>query len=224
MEKKILIVDDDIQIGALTTYALGNAGYKTHFQTSLISITDIIRRYRPDVIILDVEIGSDNGIDEIPRIKLIDPSIPILFITSHDEDALYSIRAIKEGADNLIRKPFSGDELVAHVERYISNHKSGFVEFGSMFLDVTTKDLYHNDDLISRLTDREFAILKLLLININDTTTRTEIEEYIEDSGFVSDYSINNTITKLRKYIKADTTLEIKTLHKVGYLLSDKVE
>ena len=70
MEKKrILFIDDDMTLGTIVALALNEAGYETHYQTSLTAITSVINELNPHLLLLDVEIGKDDGIDKALRLK-----------------------------------------------------------------------------------------------------------------------------------------------------------
>ena len=75
------------------------------YQTSLAGLQSAIQTTSPNIILLDVEIGEDNGIDQMQQLKLYAPNIPVIFMSSHI-DAGYLTRAIGEGAVNFLKKPF----------------------------------------------------------------------------------------------------------------------
>lgn len=93
---------------------------------------------------LDVEIGEDNGIDQMQQLKLYAPNIPVIFMSSHI-DAGYLTRAIGEGAVNFLKKPFEIEELVAYILRFanIENKKdaASIVSIGTHSLNIKTREL-----------------------------------------------------------------------------------
>ena len=80
---KVLFVEDDVALGNIVTLALDDSGYEAHYQTSLAGIKSVMKELQPDIIVLDVEIGTKNGIEIIPELKMFAPEIPILIISSH---------------------------------------------------------------------------------------------------------------------------------------------
>lgn len=121
MEKKrILFIDDDMTLGTIVTLALNEAGYETYYQTSLTAITSVINELNPHLLLLDVEIGKDDGIDKALRLKALASDIPILFVSSHIESSKVA-RALRAGAVAYLKKPFELEELLAYVQHYASD-------------------------------------------------------------------------------------------------------
>ena len=82
---KVLLVDDDIDFGKLIHMGLTSLGYEVHYQTSLSGIEECITQFSPAIIVLDVEIGKENGIEKAREIVQRFPAIPILFVSSHTD-------------------------------------------------------------------------------------------------------------------------------------------
>ena len=82
---KVLFVDDDTDLGNIINIGLATLGYRVHFQNSLLAINEVIDQFSPSIIVLDVEIGDDNGIEKAREITQKFPSIPILFVSSHTD-------------------------------------------------------------------------------------------------------------------------------------------
>lgn len=202
--------------------SLQEAGYDTHYQSTIVGLNIVINDFKPDAIVLDVEIGNANGIDAIPNIKAIAPNTPIIFVSSH-ADHNYITRAVSEGAVVYIKKPFEIEELMAYIDREAGSKVTPdtTLKFGQSTLNVRDRALHAGGvDQPVRLNNMEFSLLKLLILNKNLIVERQRLESELYDDD-VSDYSINNRISKLRKYLAADTQIEIETIHKVGYKLTD---
>lgn len=110
---KVLFVDDDVALGNIVTLALEEAGCEVHYQTSLAGIKNVVKEVCPDIIVLDVEIGSTNGIEVIPVLKLIAPKTPVLIVSSHGESENV-MKALEAGAVSYLKKPFEIVELLVH--------------------------------------------------------------------------------------------------------------
>ena len=80
---KVLIVDDDAILGATLTLGLDALGMQPIYQTSLTGLQSAIQSASPNIILLDVEIGDDNGIDQMQQLKLYAPNIPVIFMSSN---------------------------------------------------------------------------------------------------------------------------------------------
>lgn len=116
-EIRVLIVDDDATLGATLTLGLDTLGMQPSYQTSLAGLQSVVQSINPNIIILDVEIGEDNGIDQMQQLKLYAPNIPVIFMSSH-ADVGYLTRAMGEGAVNYLKKPFEMEELAAYIQRF----------------------------------------------------------------------------------------------------------
>ena len=66
---KVLLVDDDVMLSSIITAALKDEGYEVHYQSSLTGITTILNEFKPDIMVLDVEIGTSDSIDNASGIK-----------------------------------------------------------------------------------------------------------------------------------------------------------
>lgn len=102
---KILFIDDDITFGRICTIILQEKGYEVFYQTTLNGAKACIAEAHPDIIVLDVEIGNQNGIEVAPEITVIAPNVPVLFISSHTESH-WVVQALEVGAVAYLKSPF----------------------------------------------------------------------------------------------------------------------
>lgn len=215
---KVLFVDDDMSLGAIVTLALEASGFEAHYQTSLAGINSVVKELNPNIIVLDVEIGTRNGIDVIPEIQVVAPKTPILFVSSHLERE-YMDRALGLGAFNYLKKPFEIEDLIAYIRRFAVPFHSKGLEIGMFHLKVEDNLLMKGEEIVKKLSGFECKLLKLLALNRNEVVTRERIEQELWEGASGSEHSLNNYIVKLRKYIAGDKRLELLTVSKVGYKL-----
>lgn len=221
MDKKIkvLFIDDDLLLGYTVTMALHEKGYEVMYQNSLAGAKAALSESHPDIIILDVEIGTGNGIEATPQLKTLAPDTPILFVSSH-ADSKTAIQAIDAGGVSYLRKPFDVEELAAYIERFAKPHNY-LVTISTLVLNTETRELLDKDaKVIKLLSESEYKLLKLLAAYPNETVNRTQIEKEIWTEGASSEQSLNNFISKLRKYLVADPKLELVAVQKEGYKLA----
>ena len=217
---KVLFVDDDLALGSIVTLALEDAGYEVHYQTSLAGIRTVTTEMCPDIVVLDVEIGTGNGIDAIPELKLIAPEVPVLIVSSHVESDNV-VKALEVGAVTYLKKPFEIAELLAYIHRFARpDHPKGF-EIGMFCLKADENLLMKGDKVARKLSLLESKLLKLLAQNANRVVTREQIGqelwgEYATES---SEQSLNNYIAKIRKNLAEDSRVELVTAPKVVYKL-----
>lgn len=158
---KVLLVDDDVMLSSIITTALKDEGYEVHYQSSLTGITTILNEFKPDIMILDVEIGTGDSIDNASELKMAAPGTPILYISSHTESHEVA-RALKSGAVAYLKKPFSVEELIAYVDRHAHPVSNAIIKIGSLELDIQTRTIYQASKELKRLSKLEFSLLKLL--------------------------------------------------------------
>lgn len=216
---KILIVDDDMLLGNIMTQALTDEDYEVHFQNSLTSIHKTAKDFEPDLVILDIEVGKSDGIEQIPLIRAELPKTPILIISSHIERSEKQ-RAFAMGAVAFLSKPFEVDDLLSYTERYAMPEQTidCSIPIGEFRLNTENRELKHNCFVIRRLTKTEFAILLMLFSKKNEEVTHKELES-IWNGSVMNYHSLYNYISKLRELLVNDQTLSIETTEH-GYKLS----
>ena len=195
---KILFIDDDITFGRICTIILQEKGYEVFYQTTLNGAKACIAEAHPDIIVLDVEIGNQNGIEVAPEITVIAP--------------------------NVLKKPFHAEELIAYVERFAVQRPSQ-LRIGSLSLDTETRILFADDStVIKHLSESEYKLVRLLLIHKNHIVGRGQIEMELWGNTEGNEQSTNNLIFKIRKYLVADPDIALETIPRSGYRLSVKLE
>lgn len=216
---KVLFIDDDLFLGQIVVTTLQEKAYEVVYQNSLAGAKASLTESHPDIIVLDVEIGTTNGIEAMPQLKAIAPETPVLFVSSHT-DSHTAIQALNAGAVNYLRKPFDIEELIAYIERF-AVAQTYSIAIGALSLNTETRELTDSHaDIIKLLSESEYKLLKLLANHLNHTISREQIEKEIWAGRGGSEQSLNNFISKLRKYLAVDSFLELITVQKEGYKLS----
>lgn len=172
---------------------------------------------------LDVEIGTGDGIQAIAEVKSVLPDVPVLFVSSHT-DSSYIKRALEAGGIAYLKKPFEIEELLAYIQRHVSSHSSlpTLVPIGSLTLDTEEYLLREEERIVKKLTPLECKLLTLLARNLDQVVSRETIERGLWPDGNANGYSLNNFVLKLRKDLSEGTSLEIVTIPKKGYRLVAK--
>ncbi|HET7089898.1 MAG TPA: response regulator transcription factor [Anaerolineae bacterium] len=228
MSERILVVDDDREIVRLVRAYLEQAGYYTLTAYNGETALHIIRRDRPDLIVLDLMLPDRDGWS-ITRIVRGDESLartPIIMLTARVEDG-DKIAGLESGADDYIPKPFNPNELVARVRavlRRAGNHfgQSHVIQFGSILLDVDRHEVQIGGRPVE-LTVTEFNILRALMENPGHAFTRLELIE--KGLGYTyegMERTLDSHIKNLRKKIEPDPSSPtyIHTVFGVGYRMS----
>lgn len=222
-QTKVLLVDDDTDLGNLISMVLTADGYRVHYQNSLAGIEGIIQEFKPSIVALDVEVGEDDGIEKAREIIQTHPSLPILFISSHtDMDSVR--RGIGSGGVHYFRKPFDMQELKIYIDRFThpEREKATFAEIGDYSLNLNTRELFYKHNLVKQLSPLEYQLLRLLLQNKNEVVSNEILSEKIWNKKYPeTESSLNNVISKLRKVVNKDTEVQIQTIKNKGYKLVD---
>jgi len=219
---KILLVDDDIDFGKLICMGLNKLDYKVHFQTSLAGIEEAIRQFSPSMIVLDVEIGDENGIEKARELLSQFPSLPILFISSHT-DISFITEGIAAGGVHYLKKPFDLRELDVYIKRFVNKQQIGKnIHMGNYFLISETSKLYYNDLFIQQISPLKKNALVLFWQNKNKPVSHDALSDALWGKTYTSDLdpSIHNLISKLRKLLDKDERVWISTVKGVGYQLT----
>lgn len=221
-QTKVLLVDDDTDLGNLISMVLKADGYIVHYQNSLAGIEGIIQEFKPSIVVLDVEVGEDDGIEKAKEIIQTHPSLPILFISSHtDMDSVR--RGIGSGGVHYFRKPFDMQELKIYIDRFThpEREKATFAEIGDYSLNLNTRELFYKHNLVKQLSPLEYHLLRLLLQSKNEVVSNETLSEKIWNKKYPeTEASINNLVSKLRKLFKVDQDVEIQNVKGIGYRLN----
>lgn len=217
---KVLMVDDDVTLGEVVVTCLKSEGYDVEYVTSLLAMESMVKAFRPNVIVLDIEVGEGNGVDEMHHLREYAPTTPVIFISSHVESEMV-VKAIGAGGAVYLRKPFEIVELIAYMRSLVKVEvaESRIVKIGGISLDAEERTLTHADGSIDRLTVMQAEALSTLIENANTPTSRSQLYNKLWPDGNASDASLDNIISKLRKMLAADGNIKIETLPKVGFEL-----
>lgn len=223
---KVLIVEDDPNLGQILSEYLGIKGLDTTLCKDGEEGFDSYNHGAFDLCILDIMMPKKDGFTLAKEIRNKDKNIPIIFLTakSMKED---TIRGLKIGADDYMTKPFSMEELLLRIQavmRRVGNGNSydpnssvfqvGKFEFNN------DKQQLNSDGEITNLTTKESELLKMLVINKNKTLQRSiALKNIWGDDSYFNARSMDVYITKLRKLLKEDDSLRIITVHGEGFKL-----
>lgn len=217
MKKKVLFVDDDLLLGCVLSMAMKNAGYDLQYHTALTGIESIILSWRPDIIILDIEIGEENGLDAAKTIRRIRPDIPIIFESSHI-DSEYEEKALRNGGKYYLKKPFEIDLLIDCIERFTKREEED-VHIGIFTVNWKIRTLSLKRLPVAQMSPMETKLLQYFLANKNVPVTRETIMQYLwpDQEPLSSEQSLNNYVAKLRRYLSDDPRLTIENIPSIGY-------
>lgn len=226
MEEKmrILLCEDDENLGMLLREYLQAKGVVTDLMSDGEKGLRAFQKNKYDICVLDVMMPKKDGFTLAQEIREMNAEVPIIFLTAKSlkDDVL---TGFKLGADDYISKPFSMEELLFRLEA-INRRVKGkqikevtFYQIGRFSFD-TPKQLLILDDKETRLTTKECELLTLLCRHKNQILERNYALMTIwEENTYFNARSMDVYITKLRKHLKEDPTIQIMNIHGKGYKL-----
>ncbi|MEJ2359606.1 MAG: response regulator transcription factor [Deinococcales bacterium] len=218
-KKRILIVEDDVDILRLLTLELQDAGYEVLAFESGIRGLSAIREAEPDLVVLDLGLPDLSG-QEIARRVRRTGDTPIVILTAADE-LNTKVDMLNAGVDDYLAKPFHVEELVARINVQLRKRSLGSTrKVGDMTIDPVRRQVFWGDDEV-RLSPREYDLLAYLASQPGRVYSRKEIEtnvwgENLPPSSNVVDVHIANIRGKLRD---AGGYGVIRTVRGIGYAL-----
>lgn len=221
---KLFLCEDDENLGMLLREYLQAKGYDTDlYIDGEVGYKGFVKE-KYDLCILDVMMPKKDGITLVKEIRAINTEIPIIFLTAKNmkDDILEGFKA---GADDYITKPFSMEELVLRIEAIFRRVKGKrtkeqqVYQFGNMVFDTQKQILTINGNS-TKLTTKEAELLALLCAHANDILERNHaLKQIWVDDNYFNARSMDVYITKLRKLLKPDPSIEIINIHGKGYKL-----
>ncbi|HEV7621198.1 MAG TPA: response regulator transcription factor [Flavisolibacter sp.] len=224
MEKKIkvLVAEDDLQLGFIIKDNLEEEGYEVINCPDGEVAWDQYQKKQPDICLLDINMPSRDGFSLAKKIRQRSDVVPILFLTakSMEEDKL---KGFEVGADDFITKPFSMKELVSRMNVFIRRSKMfhpqklNEYEIGKMrFIPEEMRILYKNEEIA--LTQKEAQLLEYFCSNANKILRREDILTHVwGKNDYFLGRSMDVFIAKLRKHLKVEPSVNIETIHQAGY-------
>jgi DNA-binding response OmpR family regulator len=217
--KRILIVEDDLDILRLLTRELEDAGFEVLAFDSGIRGLSAVRESEPDLVILDLGLPDLTG-QEIARRVRHTGDTPIIILTAADEVGT-KVEMLNAGADDYLAKPFHVEELLARVNVQLRKRTLGSAQkIGELTIDPVRRQVFWAEDEI-RFSPREYELITYLAGQPGRVYSRKEIEnnvwgEDLPPSSNVVDVHIANIRGKLRD---AGGYGVIRTIRGVGYAL-----
>ncbi|MCP4895514.1 MAG: response regulator transcription factor [bacterium] len=229
----VAVVDDEENIRETVGFALRREGYTVHCYADGSDAWEAFEQEFPDVVVLDIIMPRMDGLEVCRRLRAKSQSIPIIFLTSRDEE-FDRVLGLELGADDYLCKPFSMRELVARVRvlfrRLSFNQLDGeqvadnSLERGKLELDLQ-RYIARWDGVQIPLTVTEFLMLLALARHPGHVKTRQQLmEEGYPHDSFVSDRTIDSHIKRLRKkLLTIDPSFdEIETVYGLGYRYTEE--
>lgn len=220
---KILLVDDDPDIIELLEYNLKKEGYETTSATDGIQAVEVAKTFKPDLILLDVMMPRQDGIETARQLRQL-PDFKdtyIIFLTARAEEYT-EVAAFDVGADDYIVKPIKPRALVSRIKAVLRRdtqqmESDSIIEIGQLIINRTNYSV-NNNGVNLVMPKKEFELLSFLAKHPNKVFNRDELLEKVWGVDvYVVERTVDVHIRKLREKIPE---YYIKTLKGVGYMFS----
>jgi len=222
---KILVVDDDLELLGLISYALRQAGYWTVDAADGVVALAVFEREEPDLVILDVNLPRLSGLEVCRKIRS-SSQVPVMMLTvrSGEED---QVEALDLGADDYLTKPFSPRTLLARVRALLRRSAAGGerpapIEAGDFVLDTERQAVRVAGGEPVRLTKLEFRLLQLLFANAGHTLPSERLLRHVWGNRVSDDRQLlKQLVHRLRLKIEPDAAdpRYLVTASGIGYVL-----
>ena len=224
---KILLVEDDANLGSLLRGYLDAKGFDTTLETDGDKGFRAFKKDHFEVCILDVMLPVKDGFTLAREIRIQNPDVPIIFLTakSMKSDILEGFHA---GADDYMTKPFVMEELLVRIEAILRRstraEQQELFTLGKYVFDAN-KQLLTSEDKSINLTTKESDLLKMLCQHPNQVLERNyALKSIWKDDNYFNARSMDVYITKIRKHLSDEPGIQILNVHGKGYkLLREKL-
>ena len=218
---KILVVEDQHRLAEFLKQSLVERSYTVTVAASCAAASEAISESPYDVIVLDLNLPDGDGLDLLTDWREAGFVEPVLILSARDavEDR---IRGLDLGADDYLPKPFSVQELLAHIRALLRRQasiKQSTLEHEGLKMDLLGH-LVHLDEQPVDLTSREFALLEIFMLNAGRVLTRSLISEKIWSSHYDVDTNLLDVyMSRLRGKLEKGGKQRFKTVRGIGYQL-----
>jgi len=224
----ILLLEDDANLGLIISEHLRLNGYDVTLCKNGKDGLEQIEKNKYNLCLADIMMPELDGFSFARQIRQSGNAVPLIFLTakSLQED---KIEGFKIGCDDYITKPFSIEELLLRIQAVLKrsdNNQINAVDSNQTIFEIGHYNFDSKSRLLSspdkeyKLTSKESELLRLLCLNINDTLERQDALQTIwGDESYFSGRSMDVFISKLRKLLKSDPSVEIINVHGIGFKL-----
>lgn len=219
----VLYVEDEQNLALIVSDSLESHGFSVVHKGNGVEALAAFKHIKPDVVVLDVMMPLMDGFTVAEEIRKLDVQTPILFLTAmtQTEDV---VRGFNLGGDDYVRKPFKIEELIVRIEAL--TRKNGYVSdtriyiIGKYKLDTHKSSLEFEGE-VEKLSFREMELIRRLFESKDRVLPREEIiKAYWDNNTYFTGRSLDVFISRIRKYLAADSRIKITNVRGVGYMLT----
>jgi DNA-binding response OmpR family regulator len=219
---KVLLAEDEASLGMIVKESLESRDFTVFHAENGEEAFEMYQKEKPDVLVLDVMMPKKDGFTLAKEIRAENKNIPILFLTAKSQTSDV-LEGFYHGGNDYLKKPFSMEELIVRIKSLLNRIELktniDAIKIGDYSFNFTKQTLKYNSE-IEQLTHREAQLLFHLFEKKNEILGRTFILNKLwGNDDFFNARSMDVFISKLRKKIKKDNTLQIINIRGFGYKL-----
>jgi two-component system, OmpR family, response regulator len=232
----VIVVDDDVSLREMLIRFLEDHHLPTKSASNRLELNRCVAEACPSLIILDVQLGRDDGIDVLKEIRR-RSDVPIIIVTGTRPDEIDRIIALELGADDYLVKPFGLGELLARVKAVLRRQKPGSdvltsgserggYRFNGWVLERRSRKLLGPNASPVSLTKGEYNLLLAFLNAAGRPLTREHLMQVTRRHHDIFDRSIDVQVLRLRRKLKVDPSAPhvIRAERGIGYVFIASVE
>jgi DNA-binding response OmpR family regulator len=220
---KILLAEDEPALGMIIKESLETRNFKVLLCENGEKAYEVYKNQEPELLVLDVMMPKKDGFTLAKEIRTIDDTVPIIFLTakSQTQDV---VEGFTIGGNDYLKKPFSMEELIVRINNLLNRTQlqksSDILKLGHYTFDFPKQTLQFKNEISTQLTHREAHLLFHLIKNKNQVLDRSIILNKLwGNDDFFNARSMDVFITKLRKKLNEDETIQILNVRGFGYKL-----
>ena len=220
MKDLIFVVEDEMPLRELYSYALNNEEFSVVcFENGEEMLTQF-KQQTPSIILLDIMLDGMDGYEILSAIKNIDDNIPVIMVSAKNEE-MSKVKGLDLGADDYISKPFGVFELISRIKANLRKTKrqdKKIIQYKDIVIDDTKHEINICQSLVS-FPIKEYKLLKLLVKHSESVVEREECFNKVWGEDFFGETrTLDIHIKEIRKKLAlANSQTEIKTIRSVGY-------
>ena len=223
--RRVLLLEDDTNLGLVLQEHLQMNGFAVTLCTNGEDGMTAFLDGEFDLCLVDIMMPKKDGFTFAREVRSRNQQVPLIFLTAKamKEDKITGFRI---GCDDYLTKPFSIEELLLRIEAVLRRSAPPTAAVGQTPFQIGSytfdyqRQLLHRREMEVKLTPTEAELLRLLCANLNRTLDRDRaLREIWGNENYFTGRSMDVFISKLRKYLKDDTAVEIVSVHGKGYRL-----
>lgn len=217
---RIYFVEDDHAIGYVIEKTVEHAGLEGEGFHNAESFMKAFKQQKPDMVLLDLMLPDRSGLEVLKWIREIDQTIPVMVVSALQSE-MDKVIALDYGADDYMTKPFGVLELTSRIQSKLRKQMGEKIySLNNLVLDDRKHQLLINE-IVVYVTNKEYAILKLLLKHQKNVVSKETIFKDVWETDFIGETrTLDMHIKALRQKLHQHQALvSIETIRGVGYQL-----